>query len=153
MWESRQPVRIVEASEETPYVGVMIDFDVATVRELLEQLDSAPRLNRTRSGPCAFVAKVDQPLRRLHPSSRSVAGDTESYSCFGAFDRPGNLLLVVERAAWRRNLQTVPCPESNIEARRQGCIRCCIPISRKRLRVEQLAEMCADESVVVSSAF
>lgn len=53
--------QIVEASEETPYVGVMIDFDVATVREVLEQLDTLP-VQSEESGPCAFVAKVDQPL-------------------------------------------------------------------------------------------
>lgn len=53
--------QIVEASEETPYVGVMIDFDVATVREVLEQLEALPPQPET-PGPCAFVAKVDQPL-------------------------------------------------------------------------------------------
>jgi len=53
--------QIVEASEEAPYVGVMIDFDVATLREVLEQLD-APPAQVEEAGPCAFVAKVDQPL-------------------------------------------------------------------------------------------
>lgn len=53
--------QIVEASEEAPYVGVMIDFDVATLREVLEQLDTPP-VQVEESGPCAFVAKVDQPL-------------------------------------------------------------------------------------------
>lgn len=53
--------RIVEASEEVPYVGVMIDFDVATLRSVLEQLDAIPAQSE-EPGPCAFVAKVDQPL-------------------------------------------------------------------------------------------
>lgn len=53
--------RIVEASEEVPYVGVLIDFDVATLRNVLEQLDALP-VQPEESGPCAFVAKVDQPL-------------------------------------------------------------------------------------------
>lgn len=53
--------QIVEASEKNPYVGVMIDFDVATLREILEQLDAIPPQSEV-SGPCAFVAKVDQPL-------------------------------------------------------------------------------------------
>ncbi|MBP1848212.1 AraC-like DNA-binding protein [Rhizobium petrolearium] len=53
--------RIVEASEEVPYVGVLIDFDVATMRDVLEQLDALP-IQSEESGPCAFVAKVDQPL-------------------------------------------------------------------------------------------
>lgn len=34
--------RIVEASPEAPYIGVSIDFDVATMREVLEQLDAPP---------------------------------------------------------------------------------------------------------------
>jgi AraC-like DNA-binding protein len=53
--------RIVEASEEVPYVGVMIDFDVATLRSVLEQLEAIP-VQPEEPGPCAFVAKVDQPL-------------------------------------------------------------------------------------------
>lgn len=53
--------RIVEASREAPYVGVMIDFDVALLREVLEQLDVIPSPPE-EPGPCAFVAKVDQPL-------------------------------------------------------------------------------------------
>jgi AraC-like DNA-binding protein len=53
--------RIVEASEEVPYVGVMIDFDVATLRSVLEQLDAIPTQS-VEPGPCAFVAKVDEPL-------------------------------------------------------------------------------------------
>ncbi|MFP5077748.1 AraC family transcriptional regulator N-terminal domain-containing protein [Rhizobium sp. YIM 134829] len=53
--------RIVEASEENPYVGMVIDFDVATLREVLEQMDTLPA-QADESSPCAFVAKVDQPL-------------------------------------------------------------------------------------------
>lgn len=53
--------RIVEASPEYPYVGVLIDFDVVTMRQVLEQLDTPPS-PATTSGPCAFVGKVDQPL-------------------------------------------------------------------------------------------
>ncbi|WP_026173878.1 AraC family transcriptional regulator [Martelella mediterranea] len=53
--------QIVEASEEAPYVGVMIDFDVATLREVLEQLETPP-VPLEEAGPCAFVAEVDQPL-------------------------------------------------------------------------------------------
>ena len=53
--------RIVEASPEYPYVGVLIDFDVVTMRQVLEQLDTPPA-PATTLGPCAFVGKVDQPL-------------------------------------------------------------------------------------------
>jgi AraC-like DNA-binding protein len=53
--------RIVEASPEKPYIGVLIDFDVATMREVLEQLDAPPE-PAVNSGPCVFVGKVDEPL-------------------------------------------------------------------------------------------
>lgn len=53
--------RIVEASPDAPYVGVLIDFDVATLREVLEQI-AAPPTPALTSGPCAFVGKVDEPL-------------------------------------------------------------------------------------------
>ncbi|WP_375337429.1 AraC family transcriptional regulator [Rhizobium lentis] len=53
--------RIVEASPETPYIGVTIDFDVATMREVLEQLDTPPTPT-VSAVPCFFVGKVDEPL-------------------------------------------------------------------------------------------
>jgi hypothetical protein len=53
--------RIVEASPEAPYIGVSIDFDVATMREVVEQLD-APPIPASDPGPCVFVGKVDEPL-------------------------------------------------------------------------------------------
>jgi AraC-like DNA-binding protein len=53
--------RIVEASAEAPYVGVLIDFDVATLRGVLEQLDEPPAPT-SASAPSAFVRKVDEPL-------------------------------------------------------------------------------------------
>ncbi len=53
--------RIVEASEECPYLGIMIDLDVAVLREVLEKLviDPAPS---AEPGPCVFVGNVDEPL-------------------------------------------------------------------------------------------
>ncbi|MEO9337147.1 AraC family transcriptional regulator [Mesorhizobium sp. SB112] len=53
--------RIIEASPTTPYIGVTLDFDVATMREVLEQLDEAPT-PAANSGPCVFVGKVDEAL-------------------------------------------------------------------------------------------
>lgn len=53
--------RIVEASAEAPYVGVLIDFDVAMLRSVLEQLDEPP-VPTSASAPGAFVGKVDEPL-------------------------------------------------------------------------------------------
>lgn len=34
--------RIVEASRDVPFVGLTIDLDVATMRDVLEQLETAP---------------------------------------------------------------------------------------------------------------
>lgn len=53
--------RIVEASPTAPYIGVTLDFDVATMREVLEQLDEPPT-PAANSGPCVFVGKVDEAL-------------------------------------------------------------------------------------------
>ncbi|MBB6510630.1 AraC-like DNA-binding protein [Rhizobium soli] len=53
--------RIVEASAEKPYLGVMIDLDVGVLREVLQQLDTPPAAP-TEPGPCVFVGNVDQPL-------------------------------------------------------------------------------------------
>ncbi|WP_142781997.1 AraC family transcriptional regulator [Agrobacterium sp. T29] len=53
--------RIVEASPEFPYVGVTIDFDVAMMREVLEQLETPPT-PASDPGPCVFVGKVDDPM-------------------------------------------------------------------------------------------
>lgn len=53
--------RIVEASPKTPYIGVTLDFDVATLREVLEQLDEPPT-PAVSSGPGVFVGKVDDAL-------------------------------------------------------------------------------------------
>lgn len=53
--------RIVAASPTMPYIGVTLDFDVATMREVLEQLDEPP-LPAANSGPCVFVGKVDEAL-------------------------------------------------------------------------------------------
>lgn len=53
--------RIVEASREAPFVGMTIDLDVATLRDVLEQLDVPPGPVAS-PGPCVFVGQVDEPL-------------------------------------------------------------------------------------------
>lgn len=53
--------RIVEASPIMPYIGVTLDFDLATIRDVLEQLDEPPTPT-VNSGPCVFVGKVDEAL-------------------------------------------------------------------------------------------
>jgi len=53
--------RIVKASATEPFMGVTIDFDVAMVREVAEQLRTKP-IADADSGPCVFVGQVDGPL-------------------------------------------------------------------------------------------
>lgn len=53
--------RIVEASPQAPFVGMTIDLDVATLRDVLEQLDTPPS-PVANPGPCVFVGQVDAPL-------------------------------------------------------------------------------------------
>jgi len=52
---------IVEASPDRPYMGVMIELDVAMIRDVLEQLDTPPS-PPANSGACLFVRPVDEHL-------------------------------------------------------------------------------------------
>lgn len=53
--------RISKASESEPYIGITLDFDVMTLRTVLEQLDEPPE---AFAGPTvsAFVGDIDEPL-------------------------------------------------------------------------------------------
>lgn len=53
--------RIVEASPSRPYVGITLDFDVATLRSVLELIKEPPAQS-DEEGPCIFVGLVDDPL-------------------------------------------------------------------------------------------
>ena len=53
--------RMVGASPETPYLGMTIEFDVAVLREVLQQLAPPPAASAD-PGPCVFVGKVDDRL-------------------------------------------------------------------------------------------
>lgn len=53
--------RIARASPDKPFIGVTIDFDVTTMRDVLEQLETPP-IPVANAGPCVFVGQVDEPL-------------------------------------------------------------------------------------------
>ncbi|MGK6318901.1 AraC family transcriptional regulator N-terminal domain-containing protein [Sphingomonas sp. DT-204] len=53
--------RMVGATPANPYLGIMIDFDVAMLREVLQQL-ATPPVPSAGSGPCVFVGQVDDTL-------------------------------------------------------------------------------------------
>lgn len=53
--------RVVDASPQSPYIGVTIDLDVTMLREVLEQLETPP-VPPAAPGPCVFVGKVDEQL-------------------------------------------------------------------------------------------
>ncbi|WKL56091.1 AraC family transcriptional regulator [Asticcacaulis sp. ZE23SCel15] len=52
--------RIVEASPTEPYVGMVIDFDSAMMRDVMAQVDDIPAT--PESARCVFVGKVDDRL-------------------------------------------------------------------------------------------
>ncbi|AHE52360.1 hypothetical protein NX02_03015 [Sphingomonas sanxanigenens DSM 19645 = NX02] len=53
--------RIVQASPTEPFLGLTIEFDIAMVREVLQQISTPPEPS-TSGGPCVFVGKVDAGL-------------------------------------------------------------------------------------------
>jgi AraC-like DNA-binding protein len=53
--------RMIGASPETPFLGLSMDFDVAMLKEVMQQLANPPRPTPA-SGPCVFVGQVDAPL-------------------------------------------------------------------------------------------
>lgn len=53
--------RMLGATPENPYIGIMIDIDVAILREVLQQLPKPP-VPKANSGPCVFVGQVDGTL-------------------------------------------------------------------------------------------
>jgi len=53
--------RIAKASATEPYLGITIDFDLAMMRDVIEQMETKPALDAT-PGPCVFVTQVDDTL-------------------------------------------------------------------------------------------
>lgn len=53
--------RIAQASPTEPFIGMIIDFDVALIQEVLEHVE-APSVPDTGPGPCVFVGQVDDML-------------------------------------------------------------------------------------------
>lgn len=53
--------RMVGATHDNPYLGVMIDFDIAMLRQVLQEV-AAPPVPDAGSGPCVFVGQVDDAL-------------------------------------------------------------------------------------------
>lgn len=53
--------RMVGATPSTPFLGITIEFDIAMLREVMQQLAAPPTPNPA-SSPCVFVGQVDTPL-------------------------------------------------------------------------------------------
>jgi len=53
--------RVVEASPDEPYLGVIIEFDLAVMRDVMEELDTPPKGNRD-AGSGVFVTDFDDAL-------------------------------------------------------------------------------------------
>lgn len=130
--------RIVEASQAAPYVGVTIDLDVTTMREIVEQLHEPPA-PPSGQGPCTFVSRVDEPLadciRRLVRMSGTPKAIPILYPaimreiCFWLLSSPRG-----------GELYRLALPDSNIE-RVVKAISLLHTNYAETLRVEQLAEV------------
>lgn len=53
--------RMIGATPRNPFLGVTIEFDVAMLRDVMQQL-ATPPIPSPDSGPCVFVGQVDEPL-------------------------------------------------------------------------------------------
>ncbi|MCV3207362.1 AraC family transcriptional regulator [Mesorhizobium sp. YC-39] len=130
--------RIVEASAEAPYIGVVIDFDVAVVRDVLEQLEEPPE-PIAESGPCVFVGRVDETLvdcvmrlMRMTASPKSIPILYPSVMreiCYWLVSGPRG-----------GELRKLVLPESNVERVAKAISALHLNFART-LRIEQLAEL------------
>lgn len=128
--------RVVQASADKPYLGITLDLDLNTMRDVLEQLDTA--VSPTSAGPCLFVAKVDDPLAdcilrliRLTETPGAVPILYPSIMreiCYWLLTSPNG-----------GELRNLALPESNSD-RVARAIHLLHTSFAKTLRVEQLAE-------------
>jgi AraC-like DNA-binding protein len=130
--------RIVEASPDAPYIGVTIDFDVATMSDVFEQLETPP-IPAANPGPCVFVGQVTEPLAdcilRLMRMSRTPEAISILYPsvmreiCYWLLSGPHG-----------GEICKLALPESNIE-RVVKAISLLHVNFAQTLRVDQLAEV------------
>ncbi|KOF13202.1 AraC family transcriptional regulator [Ensifer adhaerens] len=130
--------QIVEADELNPYVGVTIDFDVATLREVLSQVDTRPT-PAEHSSPCAFVAKVDTPLADCILRMVRLLGTPKAIPVLAPF-------IVREICYWLisgpygAQICKLAVPDSNIE-RVVRAVSMLHSNFAETLRIEQLADL------------
>jgi len=130
--------RIVQASRETPFIGMTIDLDVTMLRDVLEQMD-APPLPADRTGPCVFVGQVDEALAdcvvrliRLSEKPKAIPVLYPSLMreiCYWLLSGPHG-----------GELRNLTLPESNME-RVARAIYFMRDNYNQTLRVEQMAEV------------
>lgn len=129
--------RIVSASRQEPYIGVTIDFDVAMIAEVMEQMDTAPEVP-AGAAPCLFVAKLDAPLADC------------ILRLLRMFERPGSIpvlypSLMREICYWLLSsehggeLRRLALPETQTERVARAVYHLRTNFSRT-LRIEELAE-------------
>jgi len=53
--------RMIGATPDAPFVGLTIEFDVAMLQEVIQQIANPPAPSLTL-GPCVFVGRIDTPL-------------------------------------------------------------------------------------------
>lgn len=130
--------RMIGATEETPYIGVMIDFDVAVLRDVLQQLAAPPAVSGTQ-GPCVFVGEVDGALADCVTRIIRMAGMPEAVPVlFPAAMR--ELYYWLLTGPYGCEVAKLGLPETHAER----VVRAIYHLRenfREQLRIEQLAEV------------
>ncbi|WP_343315710.1 AraC family transcriptional regulator [Brucella sp. BE17] len=129
--------RIIEASTDAPYVGVMIELDVTVLRAVVEQLEEPP-VPPSGPGPCMFVSPVDEPLADCVLRLIRMFGTPKAIPVlYPSVMREIYFWLL--SSPHGGELYKLALPESNIE-RVVKAISLMQANFAKTLRVEQLAE-------------
>lgn len=128
--------RVIEATAEAPYLGVVVDIDVSVLREVVERLEHRPAPPGTEDR-CMFVATVETPLADC------------ILRLIRLCDNPGGIpvlapLLMREIYFWLlmspsgAELYKLALPETNLE-RVAGAIRLLHSAFMRRISIEELA--------------
>lgn len=129
--------RVVQASADAPYIGITIDLDMTTMREVLGQLETPP-VPATGSGPCLFVGQVDSSLADCVLRLFRMSGTPEAIPILypSVMREICYLLLTSPNGGELRNLGL---PDSSSERISKAVFQLQSSFA-KTLRVEQLAQ-------------
>lgn len=129
--------RMIGATPSTPFLGMTIEFDVAMLREVMQQL-ATPPIPNPDSGPCVFVGRVDAPLVECILRLARMARTPDAVPVlYPAAMREIYYWLLT--GPYGKEIAKLALPETNTE-RVAKAIHLLHENFRQTLRVEQLAE-------------